>query len=125
MSTLTHWGERSGLRYCNHAKTAAPCSPAEFLQMSDLCRKCERGARIRLGCAKQNPIRTDSDRYTELRALVEAWQTARSASERDRASIPQAVSSVTANPTGQPEGWLARYMDTCAAETSLADWSHR
>ena len=74
MNSLTHWGERSGLRYCNHAKTAAPCSPAEFLQMSDLCRKCERGARIRLGCAKQNPIRTDSDRYTELRALVEDLQ---------------------------------------------------
>ena len=74
MSTLTHWGERSGLRYCNHAKIAAPCSPTEFLQMSDLCRKCERGARIRLGCAKQNPIRTDSDRYAELRKLVEAWQ---------------------------------------------------
>lgn len=70
-------------------------------------------------------VRTDSDRYAELRALVEAWQTARSASERDRASIPQAVSSVTANPTGQPEGWLARFMDTCAAETLLADWSHR
>ena len=69
--------------------------------------------------------RTDTDRYAELRALVEAWQTARSASERDRASIPPAVSSVTANPTGQPEGWLARFMDTCAAETLLADWSHR
>ena len=61
--------------------------------------------------------RTDSERYAELRALVEAWQTARSASERNRAS--------TANPTGQPEGWLARFMDTCAAETLLADWIHR
>ena len=69
--------------------------------------------------------RTDTDRYAELRALVEAWQTARSASEQDRASIPPAVSTLTANPTGQPEGWLARFMDTCAAETLLADWSHR
>ena len=69
--------------------------------------------------------RTDMERYAELRALVEAWQTARSASERNRASTPPAVSSVTANPTGQPEGWLSRYMDTCAAETSLAEWSHR
>ena len=69
--------------------------------------------------------RTDTDRYAELRALVEAWQTARSASERNRASIPPAVSTLTANPTGQPEGWLSRYMDTCAAETLLADWSHR
>ena len=69
--------------------------------------------------------RTDTDRYAELRALVEAWQTARSASERNRASIPPAVSTLTANPTGQPEGWLARFMDTCAAETLLADWSHR
>ena len=69
--------------------------------------------------------RTDSERYAELRALVEAWQTARSASERNRASTPPAVSSLTANPTGQPEGWLSRYMDTCAAETLLADWSHR
>ena len=75
-------------------------------------------------CAGEQP-RTDSDRYAELRALVEAWQTARSASERDRASIPPAVSASTANPTGQPEGWLARFMDTCAAETLLADWSHR
>ena len=68
------------------------------------------------------PARTDSERYAELRTLVEAWQTARSASERDRASIPPAVS---ANPTGQPEGWLSRFMDTCAAETLLADWSDR
>ena len=83
MSTPTHWGERSGLRYCNHAKTAAPCSPAEFLQMSDLCRKCERGARIRLGCAKPNPIRTDSDRYAELRKLVEAYQNAKNYPEAE------------------------------------------
>ena len=69
--------------------------------------------------------RTDMERYAELRALVEAWQTARSASERNHASTPPAVSSLTANPTGQPEGWLSRYMDTCAAETLLADWSHR
>ena len=69
--------------------------------------------------------RTDMERYAELRALVEAWQTARSASERNRASTPPAVSTLTANPTGQPEGWLSRYMDTCAAETSLAEWSHR
>ena len=69
--------------------------------------------------------RTDMERYAELRALVEAWQTARSASERNRASTPPAVSTLTANPTGQPEGWLSRYMDTCAAETSLAEWNHR
>lgn len=77
---------------------------------------------------ERQPCRGDrsvEDRYAELRALVEAWQTVRSASEQDRASIPPAVSTLTANPTGQPEGWLSRYMDTCAAETALATWRHR
>ena len=77
------------------------------------CSDCAKAARLALAkeSAPKPDSRTDSDRYAELRALVEAWQTARSASERDRASIPPAVS---ANPTGQPEGWLSRFMDSIA-----------
>lgn len=79
-----------------------------------MCQRCVKLARHEAEKQAKQPAalpRTDSERYAELRTLVEAWQTARSASERDRASIPPAVS---ANPTGQPEGWLSRFMDSIA-----------
>jgi len=136
--SCTHWGTPDSedviLPACNRGLISASgrlVSASEFAQyegVKSMCQRCVKLARHEAEKqAKQLAAlpRTDSERYAELRALVEAWQTARSASERDRASIPPAVSASTANPTGQPEGWLARFMDTCAAETLLADWSHR
>ena len=127
------WRAHAGGYYaqaCGRRKKSAVGYPAErFVAKSQrnpdwYCSDCARAACLALAKerAPKPDTHTDSERYAELRTLVEAWQTARSASERDRASIPPAVS---ANPTGQPEGWLSRFMDTCEAETSLAEWNHR
>ena len=115
MRTHHQWRQKS-----KHQQICAICGQVKRWDgFRWLYRKQGQLVRERPACKGE---RSDSDRYAELRALVEAWQTARSASERDRASIPPAVS---ANPTGQPEGWLSRFMDTCEAETSLAEWNHR
>ena len=116
--SCAHWGTPPA---CNRSLISASgrlVSAAAFAQyegVKSMCQRCVKLARHEAEKQAKQPAalpRTDSERYAELRTLVEAWQTARSASERDRA-------------TGQPEGWLSRYMDTCAAETSLAEWNHR
>ena len=57
--------------------------------------------------------RTDSDRYTELRKLVEAWQEAHRQHDQARTTAPET------------EGWLKHWLNFCDAQKPLLDWSHR
>ena len=57
--------------------------------------------------------RTDSDRYAELRKLVEAWQEAHRQHDQARTTAPET------------EGWLKHWLNFCDAQKPLLDWSHR
>lgn len=104
------WRAHAGGYYaqaCGRRKKSAVGYPAErFVAKSQrnpgwYCSDCARAARLALAkeSAPKPDTRTDSDRYAELRALVEAWK-----------------DHVT-GPTGP-----AVYHDTDAA---LIDWRHR
>lgn len=58
--------------------------------------------------------RTDSDRYAELRKLVEAWQSAYH--QNDKAQTKD--HPIT-------EGWLKHWLHFCDTQKPLLDWSHR
>ena len=57
--------------------------------------------------------RTDSERYAELRKLVEAWQEAHRQHDQARTTAPET------------EGWLKHWLNFCDAQKPLLDWSHR
>ena len=59
------------------------------------------------------PARTDTERYTELRKLVEAWQEAHRQHDQARTTAPET------------EGWLKHWLNFCDAQKPLLDWSHR
>lgn len=57
--------------------------------------------------------RTDSERYAELRKLVEAWQEAHRQHDQARTTAPET------------DGWLKRWLNFCDAQKPLLDWRHR
>ena len=57
--------------------------------------------------------RTDSERYADLRALVEAWQSAHRANDQAKTTAPET------------DGWLKRWLNFCDAQKPLLDWKHR
>ena len=63
-------------------------------------------------CAGEQP-RTDSERYAELRALVEAWQTAHREHEQAKTTAPESAE------------WLISWLRFCDTKKPLLDWSHR
>lgn len=58
-------------------------------------------------------VRTDSDRYAELRALVEKWQAAHREHDQVKTTAPET------------EGRLKRWLNFCDAQKPLLDWNHR
>lgn len=64
-------------------------------------------------CLTPESIRTDSERYAELRALVEAWQSAHRANDQAETAAPET------------EGRLKRWLNFCDAQKPLLDWNHR
>jgi len=60
------------------------------------------------------PQRTDSDRYAELRKLVEAWQTAYH--QKDKAQTQDRPIT---------KGCLKHWLNFCDTQKPLLDWSHR
>jgi len=65
-------------------------------------------------CSLCLTVRTDSERYAELRKLVEAWQTAYR--QNDKAQTKN-------NPI--TEVWLKHWLNLCDAQKPLLDWRHR
>ena len=85
----THWSVTDNAPACNRSQThwrTVTCPAAEYLtaQQSDPEKYCSRCAKLcklsMLGTRAVCVIntRTDSDRYAELRKLVEAYQSAKS-----------------------------------------------
>lgn len=79
------------------------------------CSDCAKAARLALAkeSAPKPDSRTDSDRYAELRTLVEAWQEAHRQHDQARTTAPET------------EGWLKHWLNFCDAQKPLLDWSHR
>ena len=129
---------------CGRKKKSAVGYPAERFaakaqRNSDwYCTDCAKAARLALAAEsapkpsdvvwpKPRPIseaptdgscvlgpRADSERYAELRKLVEAWQTAYR--QNDKAQTKN-------NPI--TEVWLKHWLNFCDAQKPLLDWSHR
>ena len=85
-------------------------APSDTLQSHHICD--ERGPCDGLG--NLPTPRTDSERYAELRKLVEAWQTAYR--QNDKAQTKN-------NPI--TEVWLKHWLNLCDAQKPLLDWRHR
>ena len=82
----------------------------EYRKIFDLTPIPDRYCKI---CVSIQAPRTDSDRYTELRKLVEAWQEAHRQHDQARTTAPET------------EGWLKHWLNFCDAQKPLLDWSHR
>ena len=80
----THWSVTDNAPACNRSQThwrTVTCPAAEYLtaQQSDPERYCSRCAKLcKLSMQGSHALRSvtriDSDRYAELRKIVEAWQ---------------------------------------------------
>lgn len=89
------------------------------------CSDCAKAARLALAKeSAQKPAevserpncgdkRTDSERYAELRALVEKWQAAHREHDQVKTTAPET------------EGRLKRWLNFCDAQKPLLDWNHR
>lgn len=80
------------------------------------CVPCTKAARLALAAesAPKPDPRSDSERYAELRKLVEAWQSAYH--QNDKAQTKD--HPIT-------EGWLKHWLHFCDTQKPLLDWSHR
>ena len=80
------------------------------------CSDCAKAARLALAAesAPKPDPRSDSERYAELRKLVEAWQSAYH--QNDKAQTKD--HPIT-------EGWLKHWLHFCDTQKPLLDWSHR
>ena len=121
-----------GRKYCGDTQSG---SAAAFVYSATknpdwYCSDCARAARLSLakesapkpespkqtGPLRPNCVdkRTDSDRYAELRALVESWQTAYH--QKDKAQTQDRPIT---------NGCLKHWLNFCDTQKPLLDWSHR
>ena len=124
--SCTHWGTPDSedviLPACNRGLISASgrlVSASEFAQyegVKSMCQRCVKLARHEAEKQAKQPAalpRTDSERYAELRALVEKWQAAHREHDQAKTTAPET------------EGWLKRWLNFCDAQKPLLDWSHR
>ena len=112
-----HWHYGCGRGHAFNPSISAETFESHSSDNPDwFCVTCATKARLALAAesAPKPDPRSDSERYAELRKLVEAWQSAYH--QNDKAQTKD--HPIT-------EGWLKHWLHFCDTQKPLLDWSHR